>query len=45
MDDLDYVPTDDEPVGGVNPLVWVALVSAVEIALAVLWVFRASIWS
>lgn len=45
MDDLEYIPMDDEPEGGVNPLVWVAWVSAVEIALAVVWIFRASIWS
>lgn len=43
--DMEYVPMDDEPEGGVNPIAWVALVSAVEIALAVIWIFRASIWS
>jgi len=44
-ENMEYVPMDDESEGGVNPIAWVALVSAVEIALAVIWIFRASIWS
>ena len=43
----DYVdpPQDDDTPGGLNPIACAAGVFVLEIALALIWVFRASIWS
>lgn len=42
--DPPQVDEDDLP-GGLHPITWLAIVTTVEIALAALWIFRASIWS
>jgi len=38
-------PQDDDTPGGLNPITCDLGVVALEIALALIWVFRASIWS